>query len=104
MPIDLSALLNLWSLEELPACDEGMEHARAFLTCAGEAVSNIENHDPRLLLREFVVRFRIFAAHSAGCPKCNQVSAADSNRSHAPHDRGVLPRTPRPYGGRYRSP
>jgi hypothetical protein len=57
-----------------------------------------------LLLREFVVRFRIFAAHSAGCPKCNQVSAADSNRSHAPHDRGVLPRTPRPYGGRYRSP
>jgi hypothetical protein len=30
MPIDPSALLNLWSLEELPACGEGMEHARAF--------------------------------------------------------------------------
>ena len=78
MPIDPSALLNLWSPEELPACDEGMEHARAFLTSAGEAVSSIESHDPRLLLREFVVLFRIFAAHSATCPKCNQVSVADS--------------------------
>ena len=50
----------------------------AFLTSAGEAVSGIEIHDPRLLLREFVVLFRIFAAHSVTCPKCNQVSAADS--------------------------
>ncbi len=65
MPIDPSTLLNLWSLYELPACDEGMEPARAFLTSAGEAVSSIENHDPRLLLREFVVLFRIFAAHNA---------------------------------------
>jgi hypothetical protein len=65
LPIDPSALLNLWNLEELSACNEGMEHARAFLTSAGEAVSSIENHDPRLLLREFVVLFRIFAAHSA---------------------------------------
>jgi len=47
MPIDPSALLNLWSFEDLPACDEGMEHARAFLASAGEAVSSIENHDPR---------------------------------------------------------
>jgi hypothetical protein len=78
MPINPNALLNLWSLEELPACDEGMEHARAFLTSAGEAVSNIEIHDPRLLLRKFVVLFRIFAAHSVTSPKCNQVSAADS--------------------------
>lgn len=94
MPIDPSALLNLWSLEELPACDEGMEHARAFLTSAGEAVSSIENHDPRLLLREFVVLFRIFAAHSATCPKCNQVSVADSNvampRMTAEHFREIL--------------
>jgi hypothetical protein len=79
MPIDPSALLNLWSLEELPACEEDMEHARAFLSSAGEAVSSIENHDPRLLLREFVILFRIFAAHSATCTKCNQVSVADSN-------------------------
>ena len=31
------------------------------------------------MLREFVVLFRIFAAHSATCPKCNQMSVADSN-------------------------
>jgi hypothetical protein len=31
------------------------------------------------VLREFVVLFRIFAAHSATCPKCNQESVADSN-------------------------
>jgi hypothetical protein len=72
MPIDPSALLNLWSLEELPACDEGMEHARALLTSAGETVSSIENHDPRLLLREFVVLFRIFAAHCATAPNASR--------------------------------
>jgi hypothetical protein len=54
------------SLEELPACDEGIEPARAFLP--SEAVSGIETHDPRVLLREFVILFRIFAAHSATCP------------------------------------
>jgi hypothetical protein len=78
MPIDPNALLNLWSPEELPACDEGMEHARAFLTSAGEAVSGIESHDPRLLIQRFVVLFRIFAAHSVTCPKCNEVSSTGS--------------------------
>jgi hypothetical protein len=63
----------------LPAKPLAAKHARAFLTSAGEAVSSIENHDPRLLLREFVVLFRIFAAHSATYPKCNEVSVADSN-------------------------
>jgi hypothetical protein len=78
MPIDPNALLNLWNLEELPACDEGMEHARAFLTSAGEAVSGIESHDPRLLIRRFVVLFRIYVAHNVTCPKCNEVSSTDS--------------------------
>jgi hypothetical protein len=34
MPIDPNALLNLQSLEDLPACDEGIEHARALLRLA----------------------------------------------------------------------
>ena len=79
MPIDPSALLNLWSLEELPACNKGMEHARAFLTSAGEAVSSIENHDPRLLLRSLSSSFASSPRIVPPAPKCNQVSAADSN-------------------------
>jgi hypothetical protein len=72
MPIDRNALLNLWRLEELPACDKGMEHARAFLTSAGEAVSGIESHEPGLLLREFVVLFRIFAGTAPPAPNATR--------------------------------
>jgi hypothetical protein len=49
MPIDPKAMLNLWSLAEIPACDEGMELARSFLVSAGEAVSRVQNEDPEHL-------------------------------------------------------
>jgi hypothetical protein len=52
MPIDPKALLKLWSLEEMPACDEGMELARSFLVSAGEAVSRVQNEDPEHLRME----------------------------------------------------
>jgi hypothetical protein len=72
MPIDPKALLNLWSLEEMPACDEGMELARSFLVSAGEAVSRVQNEDPEHLRMEVNVQYDAFIRHCAECPKCNE--------------------------------
>jgi hypothetical protein len=43
--IDKEAFLSLWKLDELPACDEGMELARRFLLRAGEAVDKLDQTD-----------------------------------------------------------
>jgi hypothetical protein len=51
MPIQNDALLSLWDIENMPACDEGMELARRFLEAAGECVSTLgsweDEHKPR---------------------------------------------------------
>ncbi len=78
MPMDPNALPNLWSHEEFPACDEGMEPARAFLTSAARPSAILKTTIHGYCLRELVVLFRILAAHNVTCPKCNQVSTADS--------------------------
>jgi hypothetical protein len=73
MPIDPKALLGLWRLEEMPACDEGMRLARSFLISAGEAVSMVDRQDPEHLRMEFNVQYDAFVRHCAECPKCNEV-------------------------------
>ena len=42
MPIDRAQLLALWKLDELPACQEGMELAARFLERAGEAEDRLD--------------------------------------------------------------
>jgi hypothetical protein len=39
--MERAALLNLWNVSDVPACDEGMELARLFLIAAGECVNSI---------------------------------------------------------------
>jgi hypothetical protein len=42
MPIDREELLSLWkNIEDIPACEEGMDYARAFLEVAGECVDEL---------------------------------------------------------------
>jgi hypothetical protein len=42
MRIDRTQLLALWKLDELPACEEGMELAARFLGRAGETVEKLD--------------------------------------------------------------
>jgi hypothetical protein len=47
MPIDREELLGLWkNIEDIPACDEGMEYVRAFLEVAGECVDELGRSQP----------------------------------------------------------
>lgn len=41
MPIDGNALLALWDLKNIPACDVGMELAKMFLETCGEGVDRL---------------------------------------------------------------
>jgi hypothetical protein len=72
MSMDRDALLNLWRLEDIPACDEGLRLARSFLISAGEAVSQVNVNDPEHLRMEFNVQYDAFVRHCAECPKCNE--------------------------------
>ncbi|MBB5057460.1 hypothetical protein HDF16_002166 [Granulicella aggregans] len=45
-PVDRNALLSLWKLDEIPACDKGMELSQAFLVCAGEFVDRFGVKEP----------------------------------------------------------
>jgi hypothetical protein len=66
MPIDQNALLALWKLEDIPACDEGMALAHAFLT---RCVSALETGSPS----NFNARFESYRRHTHECEKCREV-------------------------------
>jgi hypothetical protein len=70
MPIDTISLLSLWKLDEIPACDEGMELARSFLEACGDAVDRVGGADTAGLRTEFTTRYNTFLTHYAKCPKC----------------------------------
>jgi len=71
--IDKEAFLALWKLDELPACDEGMELARRFLVWAGEAVDKLD-FDAVIAIRNGLIRaHKELVAHRAECPNCNEV-------------------------------
>ena len=71
--IDKQAFLALWKLDELPACDVGMELARFFLLRAGDAVDRLDQ-DAVIATRNALIRaHKELVAHRAECPNCNEV-------------------------------
>ncbi len=73
MPIDRAQLLALWKLDELPACDDGMELARLFLERAGEAVDRLDEANIIAARNTMIRAHKELIAHRATCPKCNKV-------------------------------
>ena len=71
-PVDRNALLSLWKLDEIPACDKGMELARSFLVCAGEGVDRIGIEEPSDRLTELTAAYMALVEHGAGCEDCNE--------------------------------
>jgi hypothetical protein len=68
MPVDSKALLALWKIDEIPACDEGMELARAFLETCGRALESTEDEEFTI-----IQRWRAYSRHRGACDKCNEV-------------------------------
>jgi hypothetical protein len=75
MPIDRAELLALGKLDELPACDEGMELAALFLERAGEAVDRLDEANIIAARNALIRAHKEFVAHRAMCPNCNETDA-----------------------------
>lgn len=77
--IDKDAFLASWKLDELPACDDGMELARRFLLRAGEAVDKLDQ-DSVIATRNALIRaHKELVEHRADRPNCNEVDAPSDN-------------------------
>ena len=72
MPIDRAQLLTLWKLDELPACEEGMELAARFLERAGEAVDRLDEANIIAARNAMIRAHKELIAHRSDCPKCNE--------------------------------
>jgi hypothetical protein len=73
MVIDQKALLSLWNLENMPACEKGMELARKFLNVAGECVNTLGIGRTTTSRSDLLWAYNAMALHSDRCQKCNEV-------------------------------
>jgi hypothetical protein len=64
--MDKTALLSLWKLDEIPACDEGMAFAQEFLESCVAALETGNSAN-------FNARFENYRRHQSECDKCNEV-------------------------------
>lgn len=72
MPLDRTQLLALWKLDELPACEAGMEFAALFLERAGEAVDRLDEATIIATRNALIRAHKDLVAHRACCPNCNE--------------------------------
>jgi hypothetical protein len=72
MPVQSDALLSLWDMENMPACDEGMELARRFLEAAGECVSTLGRVRTSSSRNDLLWTYNAMVNHSDRCEKCNE--------------------------------
>jgi hypothetical protein len=74
MPIETDNLLSLWpNLEDIPACDEGMRLATAFLEAAGECVNRLGTGRTSGTRAALLIALHAMDRHGDGCEKCNEV-------------------------------
>jgi hypothetical protein len=70
--IDRNELLALWNLEDIPACDEGMKLAQAFLEAACECVNRLGIGRTSGTRAALLSALNAMERHGDGCPKCNE--------------------------------
>jgi hypothetical protein len=73
MSIDGNALLALWKLEDIPACDVGMELARTYLEICVAGVDRFGIEEPADRITEINAAYMTLVEHGSTCDKCNEV-------------------------------
>jgi hypothetical protein len=73
MAANITRLPELWNLEDLPACDEGMELAEAFITRCLEAVNSLDEAEAIPKRNAIIRTHKAFIEHRSSCPKCNEL-------------------------------
>jgi hypothetical protein len=70
--MDPKALLDLWKLDEIPACREGMMLAQAFLISCGRAVDRLGAKEPSDRITDITTCYMALVEHGDGCDRCNE--------------------------------
>ena len=73
MPIQNDALLSLWDMENMPACDEGTELSRRFLQAAGECVNTLGHGRTTSSRNDLLWTYNAMVNYSDHCAKCNEI-------------------------------
>ena len=70
MRLDRNALLALWKLDEMPACQTGLNLAYAFLESCGEGVSRLGVEDSADRMTELTINYLAMVEHVGECEDC----------------------------------
>jgi hypothetical protein len=81
MAIDRKALLDLWNVVDMPACDVGMDLATKFVDVCVEGVDRLGVEEPSDRITEMNGAYMTLVEHGADCDKCNEVGDAPNRKS-----------------------
>ena len=70
--MDRNALLALWKLEDMPACDDGMMLAQVFLESCGEGVNKLGTEDPSDRISDMTNCYMAMVEHGMDCDNYNE--------------------------------
>ena len=73
IPTHRKELLALWDLENIPACDEGMELAKVFLESCGEGVDRPGSEEPADRITEIASSYTAMVEPGSGRDDGNEV-------------------------------
>ena len=65
--------IDVWNLENVPACDEGMKLAAEFMAACLRGVERVGAEQTLTLRGDFHFKYSRFAAHFEGCKKCSEM-------------------------------
>jgi hypothetical protein len=70
MPVE-EKLVDVWSLIDIPACDEGMKLAAIFMAACRQALAKVGVEQTVNLRGDFHFKYSKFAAHYEVCDRCS---------------------------------
>ena len=78
MRLNREKLLSLWDLEDMPACDAGMQLVEAFLVSYGEAIDRFGEEGPEDRLAQITASYMAIVDHGNICDDCNEAEVPES--------------------------
>jgi len=78
MRLDREKLLSLCDLEDMPACDAGIQLVEAFLVSCGEAIDRFGEEGPEDRLAQITASCMAIVDHGNICDDCNEAEVPES--------------------------
>lgn len=73
MPIDSKLLQQIFTLENIECCAEGMQLSEVFLVSCAAALETLNRGHPEMGKTTFLTHWQALVEHRAACPSCQDV-------------------------------